>query len=354
MELKYIKNLDVLRGIAILFVVVYHYLNVYSFFQIGWVGVDLFFVLSGFLITRILWRTRFEKRYFINFYAKRILRIFPLYYVYLIGYFFLFPLFFNSVYTNDAFLHYYNNKSWFFSFMANWFFIIKGLPKDYTLVSLWSIGIEEQFYIFFPFFIFLCRKSKKLPLIIALVIIAVVLYRTYLRLYYIPNPSFVIYSYNAIARFDAFLVGGLGYFLIDKINKKMSIYIFASTLSIVVFFVFYFNSISFENPFFGTLGFTILAIHFVSWILLATKTKIWESTFSKVLSFFGKISYALYLTHIVIKVSCVIFFTKYINVYTTTSKILLPLTAFIISILISTASFYYFEKPIMKLRKHFI
>ncbi len=353
MELKHIKNLDVLRGIAILFVVSYHYFYSYRFFSFGWMGVDLFFVLSGFLITRILWQTRFSPNYFKNFYAKRVLRILPLYYLYLIGYFFLFPIFFNSVLTNPNFLHYYNNKAWFFSFTANWFFIIKGLPKDYTLISLWSIGIEEQFYIVFPLLIFFFRKSKNLPLIITLTICIIILYRTWLRLYYIPNPSFKLYKYNSLARFDAFLIGGLGYFLLEKTTKKIITYVCIITLGIIIFFVHYYNSISFTNPFFGTIGFTIVALQFLCWILFAAKAKVWQNKIVDVLSFLGGISYALYLIHIVVEISCGLLYAKYIQNYYPIPRLIIPVVAFIISIIISTLSYHYFEKPIMKLRKYF-
>src|SRR2546421_6478125 len=86
---KYIPEFDGLRGLAVLAVVLHHSLlparlNLLSVAELGWMGVDCFFVLSGFLITGILLDARSSPHYFRNFYARRALRIFPLYYAFLL------------------------------------------------------------------------------------------------------------------------------------------------------------------------------------------------------------------------------------------------------------------------------
>ncbi|MEI9808490.1 MAG: acyltransferase [Bacteroidota bacterium] len=80
MNRSYYPALDGLRGIAIILVLCCHNFNFLPHFELGWIGVDLFFVLSGFLITDILLRTKETKNFLQNFYIRRILRIFPLYY----------------------------------------------------------------------------------------------------------------------------------------------------------------------------------------------------------------------------------------------------------------------------------
>src|SRR5450432_1712008 len=88
---SYYPALDGLRGVAILMVVFLHNFGFMNYFFFGWLGVDLFFVLSGFLITDILLKTMGKPNFLRNFYMRRILRIFPLFYLLLVICFFILP-----------------------------------------------------------------------------------------------------------------------------------------------------------------------------------------------------------------------------------------------------------------------
>src|SRR5258705_5760496 len=88
---SYYPALDGLRGVAILLVVLLHNFRFMNYFFFGWLGVDLFFVLSGFLITNILMDAMGEPNFLRNFYVRRILRIFPLFYLALILFLFVVP-----------------------------------------------------------------------------------------------------------------------------------------------------------------------------------------------------------------------------------------------------------------------
>src|SRR5260370_35068071 len=109
--------LDGLRGVAILLVVFLHNFRFMNYFFFGWLGVDLFFVLSGFLITDILLNTLGKPHFLKNFYILRVLRIFPLYYFILIICLFVLP----HIRSLQLNLDYYtNNQIWLWTYLQNW------------------------------------------------------------------------------------------------------------------------------------------------------------------------------------------------------------------------------------------
>src|SRR6059058_2566792 len=122
---SYYPALDGLRGLAILLVLLHHYFHQ---FQIGWVGVDLFFVLSGFLITDILLKQSVSKSSIMLFYIKRALRILPVYYIALSLFLLLSSFLFSEKGVHSAYYYYTSNQFWFWSFLQNWLFIKTGAP----------------------------------------------------------------------------------------------------------------------------------------------------------------------------------------------------------------------------------
>ena len=125
----HVPALDGIRGIAILLVMVHHFTifgmgapttvldkRVYKLFAAGWCGVDLFFVLSGFLITGILLDAKGGAHFFRNFYMRRFLRIFPLYYGFLFAFFVLLPLTFS---LGDNFRSLLEQQGWYWSYLVN-------------------------------------------------------------------------------------------------------------------------------------------------------------------------------------------------------------------------------------------
>lgn len=166
---RVIPELDGVRGVAILLVLLFHlkrHLAVYfpvprifAPLEIGWSGVDLFFVLSGFLITSILLRTKDAPDYFRSFYARRMLRIFPLYYAAVFLFFFVeLPWQQHAGRGLDVSP---TEQAWYWSYLANWRNISVTVPP---LSHLWSLSIEEQFYAVWPLTIFWCdnRLLKRL------------------------------------------------------------------------------------------------------------------------------------------------------------------------------------------------
>jgi peptidoglycan/LPS O-acetylase OafA/YrhL len=155
-HLRYIPELDGIRGIAVLSVVLLHFHAPFSanmplgpissVIKGGWAGVDIFFVLSGYLISSILLATREAENYFSAFYARRALRIFPLYCLALAFYFWLeLPL----AHRHGLVTNFHESEQiWYWTFSGNWRQGL-GYNDGAGVAHFWSLAIEEQFYILF-------------------------------------------------------------------------------------------------------------------------------------------------------------------------------------------------------------
>lgn len=176
-QLKYYPRLDGIRGVAALLVVLCHWTRRHydgNLDQLGVIGVYIFFVLSGFLITRILLEAK-EKNlatgksnFFTirNFIARRALRIFPIYYLAVLV-IFGFPDFFN--------LQKQDNLLYYLTYTSNFHYYFLDGPRSILGVS-WTLAIEEQFYLIFPWFIFLLSRKGVKYFIIFLIFIGILFY----------------------------------------------------------------------------------------------------------------------------------------------------------------------------------
>lgn len=182
--MKRIFELDGLRGVAISLVLFFHYINntlvdntsqigriLYKLTSPGWIGVDLFFVLSGFLIGRIVFKEEGKKFLLWNFYIRRMIRIIPIYYILVFLHFLILNL---GYFTGNYFLTGFNNISLlaYFTLMPN---IYMGLIDHMGTASMtitWSIGVEEQFYLLFPILLLLFNKKQIPYLLLSFIILA--------------------------------------------------------------------------------------------------------------------------------------------------------------------------------------
>jgi len=160
---RHVPALDGLRGLAILGVMLFHCAIMLRWEhpasawlagwpRVGWLGVDVFFVLSGFLITGILLDTRGGPRYFLNFYARRILRIMPVYYLMLAVVFFVLPRF--VPFESEGLRTIQARQAWLWTHLTNlgWVYHRKvwAFADWLDLTHLWSLAVEEQFYLVWP------------------------------------------------------------------------------------------------------------------------------------------------------------------------------------------------------------
>src|SRR4051812_42732359 len=185
---KHIPALDGLRGLAIILVLLFHFTPegigatsaekvLRSVASLGWCGVDLFFVLSGFLITGILYDAKGSPHFFRDFYMRRVLRIFPLYYGVLFLVFIVVPLLHPLTRASDQqFIH---NQHWLWLYMAN---IPQALTNAWPLKTgwvnlnhFWSLAIEEHFYLIWPALVFLLQRRTLMRICTACIITALIL-----------------------------------------------------------------------------------------------------------------------------------------------------------------------------------
>jgi peptidoglycan/LPS O-acetylase OafA/YrhL len=209
---RYYPALDGLRGLAILAVFLLHYGGgakskqpIIHFFgeftRAGGLGVDLFFVLSGFLITGILLDTVEDHRYYRVFYMRRILRIFPLYYGVLLGLLLL---------THFLHINWQTGHLLLFLYLNNLATSIQPSLNDlgpYILVGhFWSLAVEEQFYLVWPWLLRLCRNNAALVALFAACIVSALLFRWAVVQWGLPLS---VAYYQLPSCMDRLAIGGL-------------------------------------------------------------------------------------------------------------------------------------------------
>lgn len=208
----HLPALDALRGLAILAVTAYRFREVPSdggtldaiaakTLNLGDRGVDLFFVLSGFLITGILWDARGQAGYFRNFYIRRGLRIWPLYFGVLVVVLLILPRL--LVGTSSALAQPPEDSLWLWLHASNWIMAWEGRWLGRGFDHFWSLAVEEQFYLFWPLAICGLSRRNALWLCGGCVVLAVGL-RTWLAIVGWPHPAADVFT---LCRLDALAMG---------------------------------------------------------------------------------------------------------------------------------------------------
>ncbi len=205
---RHVPALDGLRGLAILLVIPHNVMDFdaasgwaaipAALARAGWTGVELFFVLSGYLITSVLLGTRDDPHYFRNFYVRRALRIVPLYYLVLALFLFVVP---RLVALPPTVLASYDHQLWFWLFLNNWAQATGHMISWFG--PCWSLAVEEQFYLFWPLVVAACAPERLLRVALALIAYAL-LARGALLLAHVPPGG--IYRMT-ICRLDALAAG---------------------------------------------------------------------------------------------------------------------------------------------------
>ena len=344
-KLRYKPEIDGLRALAVLGVIFYH-VEIFLFDKKiltgGFLGVDIFFVISGYLITFLIIKEYLisEKLSLKNFYFRRAKRILPALFFMIFA-----SIFFAWMYlTPENFLQYSNSIISSILFYSNYFFYFEGLEYNAEssllkpLLHTWSLGVEEQFYIFFPIFFLLSYKILKNKLVINY---AIILIFFFILANYLTYANSSLSFYSTFSRIWEILFGSLLAILEYK-NKKINFKyqnIFPSFGLFLILLSFVFFNSSTLHPSYLTLipimG-VFLIIHFINYNDIVYKLL----TFG-IISKIGVWSYSLYLWHFPIFA----FARNRGKDLSEFDKIELLVLTFLLSII----SFYLVEKPIRKI-----
>jgi peptidoglycan/LPS O-acetylase OafA/YrhL len=333
-SINYRPDIDGLRAIAVLAVIGFHYFP--EIFKGGFIGVDIFFVISGFLICSIIINNLETNTFsYIKFYSARIRRIFPslaviLIFATILGYLFFTPdeyrqlgkhIFGSAFYGVNLI---YSRESGYFDFTL----ILK------PLLHLWSLAIEEQFYFFLPAILVLCKKFKiKYCLLILILLILSLSYSTIL---YLCKFNFSKYFYYPHVRFWELFTGCIIYNFSNKSYNK----IISNIISFVSYTIIFISFITIDSYLFPGIKALIPVIGSMLCITVCKESYINKKILSnKFIVSIGLISYPLYLWHWLIYI-----FYRLINhgLINTFDKIFLLICSVILSIL----TYFYIEKPI--------
>ncbi len=349
---EYFKGLNGIRAIAAVGVMISHTFQELHHFgfkrvgslQFGGVGVTIFFTLSGFLITYLLLKEK-EKYQNISikkFYLRRILRIWPLYFFYIFLVFLIYTFVFHKSTANYQFIYLY------IFFVSNIAFNLNIYPE--CLGHLWSISIEEQFYIFWPWVI---KYSRHLVKFLFILVISLITLRIGLKFLSVHINNKIPFSIISCMRFDNMAIGALfaiGYY--NNLPKLMKV-----SKSIVVQLLFGFvillaltNQFNYFSIFGDDVASIITGLFIINQVTGIKKTTLLEN---RPMIFLGQISYGIYVYHIfvitllnwlAVKFAWSIFFYKPIFVF---AGVLLS------TVLVSFLSYQFLEKPFLKLKTRF-
>ncbi|HUE86999.1 MAG TPA: acyltransferase [Vicinamibacterales bacterium] len=321
-----IPALDGVRGLAILLVILFHHTlmrqetvvdQVYvNLARLGWSGVDLFFVLSGFLITGLLVDSKGGSHYYRNFYIRRTLRIFPLYYAFLVYVLWVCPWLWPdtqlAAMSRDAMAG--RSEAWYWLYLPNVLFARDETFGHPNLAVTWSLAIEEQFYLLWPLVVALTSR-RALAWTCGGLIVAAFALRTWLVL---EEAHWIVPYVLPMCRMDALAAGALvalalradgGGAPAASARLLARARIVAIGAAVVVLAIWYIedplDNADWSEPLMQTVGYTTIALGYAAVVALAAggQAGSWlVRVFSaSALQTLGRYSYALYLFHVPIR-----------------------------------------------------
>jgi len=388
-----LRSLDGLRAIAIILVFLHHvrgqipvvnrftfYLSTYA--AQGWMGVDLFFVLSGFLITGILLDTRQASNYFRGFYARRVLRIFPLYYAVLTTILVGAGILNSPEITTQLPLA--QDRWLYFCYLANWIGLWKGQLGASLIAHFWSLAVEEQFYLVWPLVVWLVRPRSLLWVAASLAAFAALA-----RLAWVAHSGAqVAIAWATTSRLDELFAGAVGacFFRVPErmlIIRKwlpwiagLGIGSFFLAFSTILFFperttIFFYGHSPVQHTlddavllFMECGGYILLAVGFGALVLFTAHTQSensWVHRFlgSRLLVPIGTYSYGIYVFHVpLLGLAAMFAYPRLMAGVRSVAEAAMVSVSFVVvlaavTFAVSAISYECFEKRILRLKRHF-
>jgi peptidoglycan/LPS O-acetylase OafA/YrhL len=370
---RHIPALDGVRGIAILLVLYQHFVpTVFPRMPaFGWTGVDLFFVLSGFLITGILYDAKGGKSFFKNFYMRRVLRIFPLYYGVLVAVLVLIPFAIEHVgpihravlgrraAALDELLLLRGRQGWLWLYGQN--FAIGLLNKHfYPLDHLWSLAVEEHFYLVWPFLVYLCSRRAAIGVCVGVILTALAL-----RLTALATGSRIDIYVLTPCRMDALAIGALLALLvrgprgIGPLVRPAAVVALTVAAAVVVYIIKTGNLEERMDPVVLGPGFTIIGLMFGGFLVLSLAADprrfAGRAVAHPALRFLGRYSYALYVFHwpILVAMGAALPFVRVKERFGAAGGIAYIVVAAVLSVGVAFASWHLYEKHWLRLKRFF-
>ena len=365
----YFPGLNGLRFFSALAVIITHvelikhklgFFNIWNnklIHHLGVIGVSFFFVLSGFLITylMLLEKNKFNSISVRKFYLRRILRIWPLYFLILIVGFFILPKLTYIPYFSE------NLSSNFKWNLIMYILMLPNLAFSFFLAvpligQLWSIGVEEQFYLIWPILLKYFKKIS-INLLIKILVIWLFIKGLVLFIFKISDDNWVIILKNNLAmlKFENMIIGAIGALLLTEKKNKLLNFIYKKY--VLLFSIFgIFISLFILPDFFNDL---LHLVHSFFFIIIILNVSCNSSSFLKLENTFynllGKISYGIYMYHLIV-IYFSIKFLDYCNMFDAKniySNLLLYIMVVSITSLISYMSYTLFERKFLKIKSRY-